>query len=344
MSEAAHILIEGNEWRAWNTLELRRSIDRFAQVTFEAPFEPERKTFRDTFQPFTFKPLNVLIKRETVFTGTLLGVEPDLEEDSRTVSCSGYSLPAVLQDCQMPASAFPLELNELPLSEIARRLLDPFLLTVLAEAPEGAAFDRVAIRPEETIYSFLSELAKQRNLIITDNGSGALRFLRSSDPGRPVAQFREGEAPLSGVKPRFSPQSYFSEITGIAKTRAGRGGSKYTEQNTHLTDELRPHTFQLDDTDDADAPDATRAKMGRMFGNMLSVELELPTWRDPRGQLFVPNTTVTLVAPGAMIYRETEFLIRDVIYRQDSEETSASLNLVLPGAFSGEIPKTLPWE
>ncbi len=44
-----------------------------------------------------------------------------------------------------------------------------------------------------------------------------------------------------------------------------------------------------------------------------------------------------------MIYRESELLIRNVHLQQSPDKVSASLDLVLPGAFSGEMPETLPW-
>ena len=81
-----------------------------------------------------------------------------------------------------------------------------------------------------------------------------------------------------------------------------------------------------------------------MFGNMAGFAATVATWRDPNGDLWAPNTTVTLVAPGAMVYTEFEFIIRAVQFSRDSRETTATLELVLPGSFSGEIPETLPWD
>ena len=81
-----------------------------------------------------------------------------------------------------------------------------------------------------------------------------------------------------------------------------------------------------------------------MFAEMASYTLSaLPTWRDPQGDLWEPNTTIVVAAPEAMIYTPTEFLIRRVTLSATPEERKASLDLVLPGAFSGSAPKALPW-
>lgn len=209
---------------------------------------------------------------------------------------------------------------------------------------DGAPFDRVAIEPEKAPWPFLSELAKQRGVILSDTPLGELLILRSSEGGSPVARLREGVHPLQSVTPKFAPQTYFSELTGLFSARAGVAGSSYTIRNPHLRSVLRPSTFKPDDTEAADVPAAVRARMGRMFGNLVTYELEVPSWRDPAGNLWTPNTTITLLAPRAMVYRETELLVREVTLKRDAGSISATLSVVLPGAFSGGVPSRLPWD
>ena len=337
-------MIGERRWHAWESVEIHRQLDSFSTVAITAPFEHDRAEFREAFRPFSFTPAMVTAGGEVLFMGTVVDVNPALDPSKRTVQATAYSRPAVLADVNPPSSAYPLELNGLKLKRIAETLVAPFGLEVVMDADEGAPFRRVAIKPDQIVHSFLVELAQQRGLVISDTNFGALRFLKSDNGGAPVAQLKEGEPPLSAVNPTFSPRSYFSEITGLAKTRAGRGGSGHTEVNRHLTGVVRPHTFTLGDTDDADVPTATKAKLGRMFGNMLAIGVDLPTWRDPSGKLWAPNTSLTLEAPGAMIYGPTRFLVRGVTLRQEAHSQSTTLDLVLPGAFSGEVPEELPWD
>lgn len=355
MTEAISLFIETQEFAFWSNVEINTSLDNFSSVSFSAPFEADRAEFRETFRPFTYKPLSLhILNPETnasdaLFTGTMINIDPVIESHSRSVQVSGYGAPAVMGDCSMPVETLPIEFNGEHLRDIAIRLAAAFELSVVFNAEDGARFGRVALEVSDTPASFLSKLARQRNLVMTDDVDGNLVFQQSAPPGLPVARLQQGVLPLHQVMPQFSPQEYFSEVTGFAPTKGSRLGSRFTVQNRFLNQTgdtvstIRPKSFKLEDTDDADAPDGTNAKIGRMFGNMCSYNLEVPSWRDPQGALWTPNTTLTLLAPDAMVYNETELLVREVTLRQDPKKESATLNVVLPGAFNGAQPETLPW-
>lgn len=338
------ILIDGNRWRFFHDLEIQLAVDQFSTVTFTSPFEADRALFRSTFRPFSYKPLSILVNGQALLTGTLVGVEPKIESGSKTVACAGYSLPSVLQDANAPASNFPLEFHNLTLLQIAQQLAKKFSITVRSDQSTGAAFRKVKLHPEQKIHEFLADLARQRGLVITDAPDGSLVFLTSIGKGAPIARFKEGQSPLRSVSGTFSPQSYYSEITGIAKAKSGRIGSRFTATNSRLQSVVRPNTFELEETEKGDLPGAVAAKIARMFGNMISYVVEVDTWQDPNGNLWKPNTLVTLYAPDCMIYKEVTFLIRNVVFRQQENSFAASLGLVLPGVFSSEIPQVLPWD
>jgi len=193
---------------------------------------------------------------------------------------------------------------------------------------------------------FLAGLARQRSLVIGSTERGALRVSRSISSGVPVASLAEGSGPVISVTAGFSPQDYFSHITGIEPSLAGGalGGDQYTERNTRLTGVIRPHTFDVPDTVGASGADATRAKLGRMFGNMATYRVAVGTWRDPSGALWAPNTIVSLHAPGAMVYTPYHMVVRAVEFNASRTGRAATLQLVLPGSFSAGVPESLPWD
>jgi prophage tail gpP-like protein len=190
----------------------------------------------------------------------------------------------------------------------------------------------------------LIKLAQQRGLLVSSTERGELLFTTSVLAGSPVAQLVEGEAPLVGVVPVFNPQEYYSEVTGIEPMVVGLKGGQVTAQNPRLRGVVRPFAFEVTDTINADIQAAVDAKAGRMFANVVNYTATVATWRDPSGQLWKPNSTITVDAPGAMIYGAYEFLVRSVTFTRTSDGEIAVLMLTFPGAFESKIPETLPWD
>jgi prophage tail gpP-like protein len=335
------ISVNGRRFRFWSSVSIRRALDTMDTINLSAPFEPGETPF----QPFAFPTVGVTIGGDQLFTGTIVGVSPVVASGGRTLQVSGYSLPGVLGDCQAPVSAYPLEFSAVTLPTIAAQMCKPFGITTTFDGPAGPAFEWVECTPTTTVLSFLADLAKKRGLVISSTPAGALKFWKSAGAGSPVATLREGAAgPLLSVTPTFNPQGFYSHITGAEMSLVGVDGASYTVANPHASGTIRPHNFDVDDTQEGDLPDIVKAKAGRMFGAMVSYSVEVSTWRDEAGALWAPNTTLKLFSPGAMVNSEYSFLIRSVEFRRDSRSETATLELVLPGSFSGEIPETLPWD
>ena len=338
------IHIETRRFRFWNKIRIIRAIDTIDIVEFMSPFDADAPKFKETFRPFSFKPLNISVGGERLFSGTMVGVQPFVENGRKILSIGGYSLPGVLNDCTSPASAYPLEFNDLGLKDISIAMASPFGISVKFTSEAGSAFSRVANEPGERILSFLTTLAQQRNLVIGSTPNGELLFSRSIESGRPVAFLSQGVAPVINITPFFSPQEYYSHITGIEPVIVGLKGSQYTIKNSRLQGVTRPMTFSAPDALQNDLEGAVAAKAGRMFANMVSYSVQLSTWRDPGGNLWKPNTIVKLQAPEAMIYEEYDFIIRKVDFKCDEQKMTSRLDLVIPGSFSGKVPKELPWD
>jgi len=343
-ADEASVLIDGQRFRFWSDMQLVRSLDAMDTLEFAAPFDPNAPGFREVFRPFSYKPLDVTVGGVPLFTGTLIGVTPALSAQSKTAAVSGYSRAGVLNDCTPPASAFPIEFDGLALPEIAARLCAPFGVGVSAPGGAGPTFERVAVDPGETVQSFLADLARQRAHVLSSTPTGELLIQQSVGPGAPVAVLTQGDSPLLSVTPTFSPQQYYSHVTGLESVNVGTEGSQYTVRNPHLAGVLRPMTFNPADVEGGDITTAVAAKAGRMFGNAASYSVAVSTWRDPQGELWVPNTTIILTAPGAMVYNAYEFVIRQVRFARNAASSTATLDLVLPGSFSGQTPESLPWD
>jgi prophage tail gpP-like protein len=337
---------DGRRFGEWSEIELSIGLDSYRCASLTGPFDPDRKEMRAAFEPLSFPALTVEIGDELFLTGKGQDVSPSVDATQASVCVTAYSTPFWLTEICAAPELLPLEFNGLDLKQIAQRLAGSSLgLVVNLDGKAGAKFQRVKCQPDDDLHGFLAELALQRGFVMSDTASGDLAFRSEGATGSPVARLK-GQ-PLGRVSAQFQPGRWFSHITGRACKRSGQQhGSKYTQRNELYRSIFPRHNCaSTGDTGSADVPRATKAMVGRMVASSATYTVEdLPTWRDPSGALWKPNTTIQLTAPGAMIYSETELLIRAVKFKQRAEVETATLELVLPGSFGGKLPTRLPWD
>ncbi len=339
------VLINGKRFKFWDSAVITRSLDSFDTIELSAPMDASNVEFRKAFRQLSFDRIVVMVDGEPLFTGTVVSITPDITDRLKVVEISGYSLPGVLNDCTPPASVYPAqEFSDQGLTDIAKVVAGWFGLGVSSDVGQGVVFKTVACNADKKVLSFLTGLAQQRNLIISNTSRGRLLITQSTNVGSPVATLKQGEPPLMTATPKFKPQQYFSHVTGIAPESLESDGAQFTLRNNRLSGVIRPLTFIARDADFSNLQAAVKSKAGRMFGNVVSYSIEVSTWYDPGGKLWSPNTTLVLHAPDVMIYKPFEFIIRSVEFEIDSESKTALIILSLPGVFSGELPESLPWD
>lgn len=339
--------LEGRRFGEWSEIELKVGIDSYRCASLSGPWDPFRKDMRAAFEPLSFPEATIEIGDELFLTGKVQDVAPSVDASQSSVGLTAYSTAFWLSQITATPEMIPCEFNGLDLKQIAFVIAGHTLgLVVNLDKAPGAKFHRVKCNPGDELHGFLADLALQRGFVVSDTASGDLLFRSEGATGSPVA--RLNGQPLGRVSAQFQPDRWFSHVTGRACKRAGdiEHGSKFTQRNDLYRSIFPRHTCStVGDTGSADVPRATKAQVGRMVASVATYTVEdLPTWRDPSGKLWQPNTTIMLAAPGAMIYSETELLIRAVTFKQTAETETATLELVLPGSFGGTLPKRLPWD
>lgn len=339
------IRIGGTTFRHVTESAITRSLDAVDTVEFRAPLA-DTPEFRELIQPFSFPTLDVSEDGVRLFRGTLVNVAPSVGGNGSSVRLSGYSLPGVLGDCTMPASAFPLQFRNVNIVDIASKLLEPFGLSVKREGDVGGPFRRVKMKRDRRVMAFLTNLAKQRQLLLRSNADGELVIAEPPAVSNPVASLRQGESPLKSVTPEFRSQSYYSHVTGIRSTRRGLNGTQHTVPNARAVEAgiIRPLILSMRDTSRGELPRAAQAAAGRMLAGSIVYSATVATWRDPTGAVWTPGDTVELTAPSVFVPEPFKFQIRAARLIRTVEGTTAELSLILPGAFGGEPPSVLPWQ
>ena len=201
--EDVAILIDGKKFEGWDGLEIELALDNFSKIDFDAPFEPDRLEFRQTFRPFSFKPLEVTVDGETLFKGTLVGVEPKRTATQASVHISGYAVPAVIQDCTAPGNTVPHSYEKMSLRSITEAILAPFKIAVQMSEEDPGQFGKLALKEGQKIHEFLVELAKQRGYVMSNTKGGDFLYWKSVEPGNPVARIVENEQALVSIEAQF---------------------------------------------------------------------------------------------------------------------------------------------
>ena len=330
---AVEVYLGGRKFRYWTEVQLSRGIDSFATVSLGAPMDDK---FRGIFRPFQFPSLWIDIDGERVFTGRLMEVSPSFSGNEWRVQLNGYEEAAVLMDTN---SQLALEFQQQNLLQIATQLAGEFGVTVVPLADVGGPFEREAIDPGSSPLEFLVELAKRRGLTLTGNAIGQLVIGDPSVGSLPIATLTEGASPLLECSVQLNPREYYAKVVGL-----GEIGKRGIAINPHWPAGV-PERVLVFEVKDEDPQTAANGKLGRMFANACSYTVNLSTWTNSLGALWKPGDMVILDAPKSMVYTPTVFSIRNVSLSMETNSETASLELCLPGTFSGEIPMgALPWE
>jgi prophage tail gpP-like protein len=340
------IVIDGKKFTGFTAYTLNLSYDSFDTFSFSAPYDTELAELQGVITPFAFKLCEVFYNDVLMFKGTLLTPDPELTDESSEITLQGYPLCGVLNDCMVPPTKYPLQCMAINMKGIADAACEPYSIPVIFDGEPGPDFTEVSIEPTDKILDFLSRLAKQRNLLFTNNEKGQLVFFNQKSE-KAFVSFVEGKLPLISVKPKFDAQNFFSHITGFGKTDAEYPSLSYTFENKYLINKgiTRHHSLTIEDSETiSDLENAVKAHAGRMFADCVNYEVLCENHVNEKDEIFQKGMSVCLSAPSAMINNETMFIARNVKLSRTTEGKTATLTLVLPGAYTGEIPEALPWE
>jgi len=345
MSETVRINVAGNVVQGVDDFSLTLGMDTISTFQWSAPFDPEDAKQRSIYRPFAFAETVVTIGGKTELTGYLVDSKPEMTPQSFRVAGGGYAMPGILADCTAPVGALPIAFKDATIGQIAKTLCDPFGVTIDDQIKSKEKLKKVKFEPSSKILEQLVDLSKDLNILFSNNSRGDLVMWRAIASGDSVATLRYGSNPMTGITPTYSPQEIYSEVTGLraVRVRSKTSASKTAFPRLVGDGVFRPFCFGVEKGNDPEV--ATSSACARMAANAASYTAEVCTWRDKNGNLWKPNTIVTLYAPGIFVYREFDFLLRTVTFNQKGDSETASLELVLPGSFAETVMKDgAPWE
>lgn len=341
VEDIVRLIINGRDFSGWTAATISMSIDNAADAfSLTAPFDPSDPAVKAAFVPRKYQDVQVLIGDDVVLTGRVEKVAPHSGPDGRTLNVQGRSLTGQLVDCSIDGE---LEFSGLTLAAIARKLARPFGVSVRADA-DTPAIEIASAKFGQSPYDFMASLAGPRNMLLNSSYEGQLvitdgKALAIRDP---IATIIEGRPPFISCDPDFDSTACFSYY----KVSSQQDG--FSDVPGKVTDSTiaryRPRLIEQDDAG-TDPRLAAAWERSKAFADSMTVGVQISGWRRPDGKRWAERQLITLQAPGAMLSRESKWLIAGVSHKLSNDDAKVTdLRLIIPETYAGTIPKVLPWD
>jgi len=338
------LIINDTQFKFWNGLSMEFAFDKLAtEFSFKAPFEPAIPEYRAAFKPI-FQPTSIYIGGKLVVKGQSFS-NPSLSSDSNTVDVHGYAITGNLsktpisEPYEFAAGASFTEI----VTDVTRRFGIAVTITRAAREKADKPFDeRVEFSATEDAAGKIISLAKERGLIISSTASGRLLVTLPKTEGRIVQAFVSGNPPTTVIAPSFNADALHTSYIGFA---ADTPIESNVPDKVKLSSIKQPgilpriRAISPPDSSNITLEDSVRAERGRAFAEWFKVNIEAEGWRDKNGDLYAPNTLVSVYNPRAFIYSETKLFIRAVTLTKSETRKYVKMEGILPEAYSGSLPR-----
>lgn len=354
------IIVDGTRIEQFSDESVLLTIDNVGNgFSFNVPFFPGTREYRDLFRPFKYQDAQIYIGGNLMINGTVEKISPSLTETSNSINVQGRSKTAVLVDCTFEKDD-TMNFQKAALDEIADIVVDKFGFGTSFPNGAGPIFEKAGpSSPISTPFNFLQNLSRQRSLLMSQNPIANLLFRRAKTTGVPVAELIEGQqgvlvstADYDGTK-RFSKYDVFGQEPGkndnfaqllasISKkpVEVDVSGQDITDPSIFA---IRPKSIQANDTNQGNIENVARWTLTSDIAASINIPMGYEGWLRPDGQLWAEDELILVQAPSIMVYKPFVLSIKSVLFRSLPNAKTVDFTLTIPGAYSGEVPEVFPW-
>lgn len=371
MSRSIVLKVDGKLYDHWTSASVTRDLNDFAG-SFQFELRDDQRSLA-TFDfasvadgPFGFRPglkAECLVDGQTVLSGFIENVHPQIDERSCSVSISGKDKAGDLADCTA-APKGPAEYKNVKLEDACKRIAEPFGVKVRSEIDTGEPFPRYGLDLSETGLSAIEKGARQRHALVMSDGTGGVVLTRTGAQKAPGDLTLPGNVKSSSGsfshKGRYSKTTVRGQAEAAATARDGRaaplsaGGSPSAPENRQASDgsaterERRGVTAEGEAEDDeitryrpivhlarskaaeADCKDEADWRMRTARGNSEEVSYSVHGY-GVAGKLWTVNQMVAVSDAFQMV--ERDMLISKVTYAESDAGKITDITVTSPEAF-----------
>lgn len=321
----------------WTETRVTRSVERFPS-DFQISLT---ERFPGSFGEASVAPgstCSVSLGGDKVLTGYIDVYSPSYSGNFHQVVIQGRSKGEDLVDSSyIPDSVDGWQLNDKTLKPIFQRLLKPFPdIQLQMQEDKSIASYPVQIQLGQTVFELMQEYARIGQVIVYDDADGNLVVGNvGTGRGSPIVEGQNIEAATA----RIDYSQRFAKIEAVGSMQTLEGGLNQLRGEA-TDDQIRKSRTKLLVMDTVTGPDQQWAQqqvdweMNRRKGRSLQVQVVVTGWRDANGQLWTPNSIVSIEAPNLKV--QSELVIVECSWIRGEQGTQTEMLLMPKEALQPE--------
>ena len=332
--------INNSDFLYFNDITLSLTLDAVASgFSFSADFNPDNLDHKELFRPLAFNVVQLYSDDdELLLTGPIVNHSHKSTGEPNLVTLSGYSRGGVLQDVNIPVSAYPLESINRSFKDIATRLLGLFELELIIDPSvvddANAIYKKSMAEPGDDIAGYLSKLASQRNMVRGHDPEGNIVVFRPDFNAPPKMKITHENSIEMGWS--VNGQAMFSDISVIRQPTKDNPNSTLVDTvKNPLVKSFRPKTSVLTSGTTTDTRKAANNKLAAQLDS-LKLALTFESKLD-----LAPGEIIEVENPEMFLYNPTKFVASTVTFKETEDGDTTAISLVLPEAYTGGTPKDI---
>jgi prophage tail gpP-like protein len=358
------IKVNGKLFNYFNSVVISTTLDTIASTfTFTGDMNAADADSVALFKPLTYAKVEFFDDNSNLLsTGTIVHWGFKSSAEPHLVQLSGYSLPGVLDDCQIPYSLYPLQSDNLTLAEIVQHLIKPFGLKLIvydSVAKEaGQLIAKTVAKVDETIKDYICKVANQKNVVVSHDIHGNLILFRP-DIKAPPKMLLTGKNTLD-MDLEIDGTKLHSTITTLRQPSRGTGKNDFTDEtdldNVSNPDQPKGKVFKISSIDTVTNPlvgtfrpyvhklsklsfyDTQRASLNMRAAELknIRVNFSLNSWEP-----ISVGDVIQVLNPEIFINKTANMILESTVIQQSGERQTMTGVLVLAETFNGNEPQDI---
>jgi len=331
--------INGTDYNNFSRFKLHLAYDSIAGTfSTDLYFDPNNSQHRNLMRPFSYNEVFIEHNNVRLLTGYATANKFKQQDTKVLATLSGYSITGILEDSniEVPGEQCDIQFENQSLAQITEQLLFPYALSfaVQGSVAEEAnkLFTNTIIKPTQTIKEYLSQLATQRGIILTDDPTGSLVYTKPLVGDMYPRYSFNGSTPGVSMELKTNSQSVHSVITVWQEADAFSDNASQAQITNPYMPLLKSKIAEQNSGDDNDTELAAKMLRADQLKN-ITLTITMDRW-ELDGELLLPNTVIQVQNPEVFLFEPVQWFIREVTYELDAEKQTAVLKCVLPECFT----------